>query len=148
MRVLICGGREYGFSVKKARYPIYRIKPKQVQELFEFLDEYHAEEDITAVAEGCAGGADFLGGIWAASRGIELSEYEANWDQLYPYGRSLRCTPGGQMKDLFHALRGELATLRDPFNEHEKMRDWLLLQVLSNFDARLKELESKEKTRT
>jgi hypothetical protein len=82
MRVLVCGGREYGFTViSTKRYPVYRVKPSDVFRLFHTLDTIHVGYGpILSLAEGCAAGADFISGIWAASRGIELFEYPADWD--------------------------------------------------------------------
>lgn len=82
MRVLVCGGREFGFYVVPTkRYPVYRVKQTDVFWLFDELDHIHSiTRSITALAEGCAAGADLLSGIWAASRGVELFEYPADWD--------------------------------------------------------------------
>ncbi len=99
MRVLICGGREFGFTVTPTKkYPIYRIKPEQIRTLFQQLDQSHLCEPITAVGEGCAAGADFLGGIWAASRGIALEEFPANWDK---YGGSAGPKRNQHQLDIF-----------------------------------------------
>lgn len=82
MRLLICGGREYGFKIHKtSRYPVIKLNARQIRYLFTTLDRIHAETPVTAVIEGCAPGADTLGGIWAASRGIPVQEFPADWDR-------------------------------------------------------------------
>lgn len=82
MKLLICGGREYGFKIHKtSRYPVIRLNARQIRYLFTTLDRIHAETPVTAVIEGCAPGADTLGGIWAASRGIPVEEFPADWNK-------------------------------------------------------------------
>jgi hypothetical protein len=82
MKLLICGGREYGMKVHKtSRHPVIRLHPRQIRYLFTTLDRIHAETPIDAVIEGCAPGADALGGIWAALRGIPVEEFPADWDK-------------------------------------------------------------------
>lgn len=81
MKLLICGGREYGMKIHKtSRHPVIRLNARQIRYLFTTLDRIHAETPVTAVIEGCAPGADTLGGIWAASRGIPVEEFPADWD--------------------------------------------------------------------
>lgn len=82
VKLLICGGREYGFKIHKtSKYPVIRLHARQIRYLFTTLDRIHAETPITGVIEGCAPGADTLGGIWAASRGIPVEEFPADWNE-------------------------------------------------------------------
>lgn len=81
MKLLVCGGGDYGFTiVKTSRHPVIRLNPQEIYFLFQKLDEIHAATPVSAVVEGCAPGADVLGAIWAASRGIAVEEYPADCD--------------------------------------------------------------------
>lgn len=83
IKLLIFGGRDYGFTIEKtSRHPVIRLKPAEIKALFESLDYIHQTRGVSAVIEGCAPGADTLGGIWAASRGIPIEEFPADWDAL------------------------------------------------------------------
>lgn len=63
MKVLVCGGRYY--SDRRTLYGV--------------LDGFHAEKPITELISGAASGADTLAAEWARSRGINLTEFPANW---------------------------------------------------------------------
>ncbi len=65
MRVLVCGGRDYGDKAA----------------LFKTLDAYDAVNPIDCVIHGAARGADTLAGEWASERAICCDEYPANWDR-------------------------------------------------------------------
>lgn len=66
MRVLVCGGRDYGDWVR-------------VQLV---LDQLHRNKPITHIIEGGAKGADNLGQWWARTRKIPFTTYKALWDDL------------------------------------------------------------------
>jgi hypothetical protein len=66
MRVLVCGGRKYTNS----------------ERLFGVLDGLSAAMPITAIAHGAAKGADTLAGRWAASRGMPVFEFPADWSDI------------------------------------------------------------------
>lgn len=68
MKVLICGGRDYADAVTMTR----------------LLDKYHRQAKFTEVIHGGARGADTLAGQWAASRGIPVTVFPADWEK---YGR-------------------------------------------------------------
>lgn len=53
--------------------------------IYETLDAYLAEHDDLVMINGCARGADAICLGWAASRGVEVEKYPANWNQ---YGRA------------------------------------------------------------
>lgn len=61
--VLVCGGRH--FDRERA--------------VFDVLDELHSRATIDVLVEGGARGADRIAGDWAASRGVDLIVYPANW---------------------------------------------------------------------
>jgi len=90
LKALVFGGREYGMTIDTSqRHPVLRIKPDEIKALFDTLDEVYMESEtpffdaseITSVIVGCAPGADFLGAVWAASRGIPVEEFPADWSK-------------------------------------------------------------------
>lgn len=74
MRVLVCGGRDYG-----NRYRVTSV-----------LDHYHAQRPFAVVIEGGATGADALAAEWAKSRSVLVETYEAAWDDLNAHPLVLR----------------------------------------------------------
>ena len=54
--------------------------------MWRWLDALHALLPVTALAHGCATGADTLADGWARSVGIEPAEFRAEWRR---YGRTL-----------------------------------------------------------
>lgn len=68
MRVLVCGGREYGLEVEEER------------RVFEVLDAQHAESPIELVIQGGARGADTMGRLWAEARSIDCLTVPAKWE--------------------------------------------------------------------
>jgi hypothetical protein len=69
MKVLVTGGR--GFSNPTL--------------LFTTLDHLYVDHAFTTLIHGGASGADRLAGEWAASRGISVEVYPADWQK---YGRA------------------------------------------------------------
>jgi len=63
MRVLVCGGRNYGDHVH----------------VNDVLNALHAERPISAIITGAASGADQLASKWAQRRGVRVDEYPADW---------------------------------------------------------------------
>lgn len=63
MRILVCGGRNYNDSKR----------------VFEFLDKFHLENNISVVIQGGAKGVDTLAALWALDKGIEALCFPANW---------------------------------------------------------------------
>ena len=63
MRILVCGGRDYG----------------DCQALSDALDAVHAEHPVTQLIHGAARGADSLAAAWARSRGIPALAFPADW---------------------------------------------------------------------
>lgn len=64
MRILVCGGRDYADQAR----------------VDQILDRVLAERGISVIIHGGARGADSLAGRWAASRGIEVAVYPADWN--------------------------------------------------------------------
>lgn len=69
MIALLCGGREYFFTLAD----------------YTWLDAFATENGVTELVTGGASGADTNGQQWAAKRGIETVIFPANWRK---YGRS------------------------------------------------------------
>lgn len=69
MRVLVCGGRNYGNRIR-----VYQI-----------LDELLARHPNLMLIQGGARGADRLAKEWAMSRKVPNEEYPADWNK---YGKA------------------------------------------------------------
>lgn len=69
MKLLVCGGREYGAGTAEREY------------LFEFLDRVRAKLPVTEVVQGGARGADSCAKAWAQARSIPCTEVRADWDR-------------------------------------------------------------------
>lgn len=81
MRLIVCGGRDYGDEAA----------------VFAALDRVHAKRRISRVIQGGAPGADALAKRWAAERGVECIEVQADWAA---HGRAAGPIRNGQMLDL------------------------------------------------
>lgn len=68
MKVLVCGGRDYGRSVEQER------------RIFSVLNAQHALNPITLVIQGGARGADSVAGLWADANSIDCLRVPAKWD--------------------------------------------------------------------
>lgn len=66
MRVLVCGGRDY----------------EDRERVFDTLNEIHSGRPITLIIQGGATGADYFAKAWAMLLGIEVKQYDAQWDNL------------------------------------------------------------------
>lgn len=69
MKVLVCGGRDYGDRAH----------------LTQVLDKVHRHRGITILIQGGAKGADLMAAQWARVRHIPVKEYPAQWEK---YGKS------------------------------------------------------------
>jgi hypothetical protein len=74
MRVLVCGGRDFG----------------DVALLNRTLDNFAKTEIVDCVIEGNARGADRLAGFWARKRGIDNLKFNADWRGHGPAAGPLR----------------------------------------------------------
>ncbi len=75
MRLLVCGGRDYGM-------PAYRGVTQAAADkdrMWAALDYIHARTPITLLIHGAATGADTMAGRWAKERGVSVQEFPANW---------------------------------------------------------------------
>jgi hypothetical protein len=82
MRVIVCGGRDYG------------QKQTERDDMFDVLDGY----GITELAEGGAYGADRCASDWANIRGVWSARYSADWNK---HGRAAGPIRNQQMLDEF-----------------------------------------------
>ena len=64
MRVLVCGGRDFGDTEF-----VYRV-----------LDRLKACEQVDCIIEGDARGVDRIAGYWAKKNRIDLRLFPADWD--------------------------------------------------------------------
>lgn len=78
MRLIVCGGRDYADQ----------------ECLFRHLDAFHKAEGVSCVISGAARGADALGELWAAARGVACVRFPANWDM---HGKAAGHIRNGQM---------------------------------------------------
>lgn len=109
MRLLVCGGRTYG--VATATKPAHQAIAERVA-VRATLDAIHAQDGIAVLIHGAAPGADRLGASWAASRGIPVDSYPAEWQRL---GRAAGPARNGRMlahgkPDLVVAFKGHAGT--------------------------------------
>lgn len=83
MRVLVCGGREYGMVPRGCpwdqRVSYARRASRQRFLLTETLRVLCADRGITCVIHGAYKGADELADQWAAHRGIPVERFPADW---------------------------------------------------------------------
>lgn len=85
MRVLVCGGREFG------------KQPDDRQRLFSALDRAHAHKPITTLVHGDAPGADSTAAAWAREKGgIRILAFPADWQR---HGRAAGHIRNQQMLD-------------------------------------------------
>lgn len=73
MRVIVCGGRNYGQRVGERAT------------LRNYLSVFHASTPITLLIHGAARGADTLAGEWAEDNGVPVKACPADWNV---HGRS------------------------------------------------------------
>lgn len=83
MRVLVCGGRDYGLTTEQ-RNKIYRV-----------LNSLLARPDLEIIS-GMAKGVDSVAADWAVVHMVKLHEFPANWDK---YGKSAGYIRNKQMLD-------------------------------------------------
>jgi len=83
MRVLVCGGRDYGaFSYIDAQeYPEeYNNRVRQYEAAIKILNKSNL-----VIISGMAKGADTIAARWAYENDVKLLEFQAEWDK---YGKS------------------------------------------------------------
>lgn len=87
MRVLVCGGRDYGYRLRGIAFgtPQWNSDTRRIAAERKLLTETLDGIGITVLIHGAARGADELASLWAAKQwGVEPLPFPANW---YPRGR-------------------------------------------------------------
>jgi len=97
MRLLVCGGREWGWvktlgdnvldTMSPRDVAVYRERMRQAmtqrKKTFDVLDAIHLKTDgIDVVIHGDARGADRLADLWATSRDVDVERFPADWHGL------------------------------------------------------------------
>lgn len=85
MKLIIAGGRDYQFNRRDIA----------------LLNDIHKKYTITEVVSGAAPGADMHGEMWAATNGIPVKQFPADWDK---HGRAAGPIRNRQMADYAEAL--------------------------------------------
>jgi UDP-N-acetylmuramoylalanine-D-glutamate ligase len=96
MRILVCGGRDYGNR----------------EELFLILDRLHGATPFTVLIHGGAKGADALAAAWAEARRVDTNAYPALWGDL--------SQPDALIK---HSRSGRAYDARAGFRRNQTMLD-------------------------
>lgn len=106
MRVLVCGGRDYG------KNPDGSWNHAETDLLFNTLQDLLEQHKDLIVIQGQARGADTLARVWAESREVTVLSFDADWNR---YGnragpiRNLQMIEEGK-PDLVLAFRGASGT--------------------------------------
>lgn len=101
MRVLVCGGRDYGFRPKGCPPESARAYDDRASKQRFMLDEtlrdlHKTRGPFTVLINGAAAGADALAVSWALSRGLTIESYAADWKT---HGRAAGPIRNQQMLD-------------------------------------------------
>jgi len=115
MRVLVCGGRDYG------KNPDGSNNDAEMDFLFNFLTDLLSEHPDMIVIQGEARGADRLAKNWANFINVPVTSFPANWDKYDNRAgpiRNLQMIQEGK-PDLVVAFRGGAGT-RDMINQAMK----------------------------
>ena len=81
LRVLVCGGRDYGYRTNEKTGQRERYEP-EITRLYHTLDLVReATSRPLVIIEGEQRGADLLAREWAESRGVEVRGFPADWDK-------------------------------------------------------------------
>lgn len=80
-RLLVCGGRDYGYRYSEETNKKERYKP-EIDRLYRALDTVWATIGRPLVIiEGEQRGADLLAREWAEEKGLEVRGFPADWDK-------------------------------------------------------------------
>lgn len=83
MRVLVCGGRDFGEvplgCPAESRYHYEKIAHAQRRLLFDTLDALKIDQGVSVIIHGAARGADSEAGHWARRQMIAEEPYRADW---------------------------------------------------------------------
>lgn len=92
MKVLVCGGRDFGSVPNKVGIPEELLAERRLQQDFvnDKLDELFNFELPECVIEGGATGADTCAMWWATTNGVPVKTYAAEWDKHGKSAGSIR----------------------------------------------------------
>ena len=79
MRVLVCGGRRWGWARYDASKTLQMLAAAQRRQTYAVLDSIHEQGAIDVVINGDAKGADRLSSQWAGERDVEIVRFPADW---------------------------------------------------------------------
>lgn len=79
MRVLVCGGRTWGWARWDAPFPEQRRALKQRQQTFDVLDKIDMVIGVDVLIHGDARGADRVSQLWAERLRVPFLPFPANW---------------------------------------------------------------------
>ena len=102
LRVLVCGGRDYGQvprGIPKFTPAYYAAERQATRERAALFDALDAIDDVAVIIEGGATGADRLAAMWARGSGVELQTFRVNWSDLSHPDADIRKLPGGKLYD-------------------------------------------------
>ena len=112
MKVLVCGGRDYGHIDWKVEKDTMLLQERVAQwyHAISILDDL-PKEDLVIIS-GMAKGADTVAAAWAVSNNITLEAYPAKWDE---YGKAAGIIRNTEMleegePDLMIAFSGGIGT--------------------------------------
>ena len=93
-RLLVCGGREYGYRTNKETGKKEKYQP-EIDHIWHTLDTVRgAISRPLVVIEGEQRGVDLLAREWAEEKGLEVRGFPADWDQ---YGKRAGFIRNSQM---------------------------------------------------
>lgn len=96
MRVLVCGGRTWGWARHDAPFDEQARAQKQRRQTFDVLDRIDQTSGIDVVIHGDARGADRTAQLWAERNRVPVEVYPADWKK---HGRSAGPRRNTQMLD-------------------------------------------------
>ena len=99
MRVLVCGGRDWGFVRPNARLVEAHRALRERKRSYDVLDRLHHQCPIDLIIHGNARGADRLAKKWAIERRVEHHPFKADWERL---GKAAGVLRNQQMIDEGH----------------------------------------------
>lgn len=81
MRVLVCGGRRFGWHELEESWTEDQRKNEERNFVDRTLTEFHSVHPFSLLMQGGASGVDSIAQWWATERGIKTKTYFANWNE-------------------------------------------------------------------
>lgn len=92
MRLLVCGGRTWGYAWFGASTEIQLLAHRQRLKSFQVLDAVDMAIGVDVIIHGDAKGADRIAQLWADENRIPVEVFPANWRELGRKAGPLRNT--------------------------------------------------------